>query len=185
MIDLRIANLCDIDGIMEIEKQSFLPQICEEKKVFEERINFFNKGFLVFVDEDKNICGYICTELWKKFDYKKDSLDDEKKLELKNQLLVGHSIKKTHCDYGKNLYISSFAIGQKLRGRGLGKKLFSESMDFFEKEFDLEKKFLLVNEDWKGAQKIYSDYGFEKICCLPKMFYKDEQNFSDGVVMVE
>lgn len=177
MVNLRTAAIDDISEIMRIEMDGFIPQIQENKDTFLERIKIFNEGFLIFEMDDK-ICGYICTELWNQFE-KNGSVS-----ELQNCFKVGHSINQSHSPLGKKLYISSFALGNEIRGKGYGKKLFKMSMDFFDNHFAVEQKILLVNEEWCGAKKIYSDYGFKKMCTLPQMFYKNEKSFSAGIVMV-
>ena len=46
MYRIRNAQKSDLDKIMQIESESFIPQISEKLAVFEKRLQFFQKGFL-------------------------------------------------------------------------------------------------------------------------------------------
>ena len=185
MLTIRNANLNDIPAIMEIERQSFIPQIQEKENVFSKRIEIFSSGFLVFENESGKICGYICSELWDDLGFNENHPAQPELDNLQARLSVGHNIKDVHSAGGKILYISSFALAKELRGKGTGKSLFAESIDYIKKSHDIKKMILLVNEDWGGAQKIYWEYGFKIICHIPGMFYKTRDLFSDGIVMVK
>ena len=196
---LRNANLKDLDEIMNVEVQSFSQNIQEEKSVFKQRILTFNDGFLVFEADksdlsksnaekfnaenfaetkQKKIIGYFCTELWEKIP--KTSQD----------FTLGHDIQKVHSENGKILYISSFALLPDFRGNGNGKKLFTQSLNFFKSKLNFEKILLLVNENWIPAKKIYLSCGFKEIFACKNIFLNDEKNVktglftSDGIVML-
>lgn len=196
---LRNANLKDLDEIVNVEVQSFSQNIQEEKSVFKQRILTFNDGFLVFEADksdlsksnaekfnaenfaetnQKKIIGYFCTELWEKIP--KTSQD----------FTLGHDIQKVHSENGKILYISSFALLPDFRGNGNGKKLFTQSLNFFKSKLNFEKILLLVNENWIAAKKIYLSCGFKEIFACKNIFLNDEKNVktglftSDGIVML-
>ncbi len=80
---LRNATLKDIDSIMQVEKDSFIPEIQESEQTFLNRIKTFPSGFVVFESpaqaeltskspaSDSNcspknaqIAGYLCSEKW-------------------------------------------------------------------------------------------------------------------------
>ena len=110
MYRIRNAQKSDLDKIMQIESESFIPQISEKLEVFEKRLQFFQKGFLVFEDiSSGEVFGYFSSELWK--DFPRDF----------SSFKIGHDIEDCFFEDGKNLYISSFAILKKMRGKGIGK----------------------------------------------------------------
>lgn len=171
---IRTAKPEDLPEIMEVERNSFIPEIQEKESVFLERIETFSEGFLIFEveeAEDKRIAGYFSTELWDEVPERKESF------------VIGHSIKDVHNDRGTALYISSFAILPEFRGNGNGKRLFSEALDFIEKNNKLEKLVLMVNELWAGAYHIYSLYGFREIFRIEDIFSGEKGSSSGGIVM--
>ena len=92
---------------------------------------------------------------------------------------MGHSIKKIHSDNGKILYISSFALPEKFRGKGNGTKFFNTAIKELETDFFPEKEVLMVNEDWKGARHIYEKSGFMEISRIENAFFPSRA----GIVM--
>lgn len=58
------ASTTNIDSIMNIENDSFLPGIQEKKSVFLERISAFPEGFFLLKNNQDNIIGYFCSEIW-------------------------------------------------------------------------------------------------------------------------
>ncbi len=179
-------NLCpaqpfDIDSIMKIERSSFIPAIQEKQSVFEERIKTFPNGFLLLSDSSQKaikefghavIAGYFCSEIW---DYIPG--DD-------NFFALGHSAGKVHNEKGKVLYASSFALLPQYRGSGNGLSLFENSIKTLSTSFpQLETILLLVNEEWTGAQKIYSALGFKELRRIPGFFASLTKDSSDGILM--
>ena len=159
-IKFRTADKNDINYIMDIEKVSFSESICEDKETFIQRIQTFNKGFLV-MEYDNKVIGYICSELW---EYSKDS----------------------HKDNGNEVYISSFGILPEVRGYGLGKIMFDYFIKYIsELVKDPKSIILIVSEGWTNARKIYINYGFKEICILNEFIdYKDVPPFKeDGILM--
>lgn len=149
-----------MDGIMELERLGFDPRIQEDRKVFEERIRCFQKGFLVIIDthDTNRVIGYICSELWSK----------ERPLNA-DTFLLGHAIEESHCEWGEILYISSFAIHPDYRQHGLGKLLFETlHQRVFSQYPNLESTLLVVNEQWTKAKQIYEQQGYITL------FYMDD-----------
>ena len=179
MYRIRNAQKSDLDKIMQIENESFIPEISENREVFEKRLQFFQKGFLVFEDSSSSeVFGYFSSELWKSFP--KDF----------SSFKIGHDIEDFFFERGKNLYISSFAILKKMRGKGIGKKLFQDSLDFIENLLKddgilLEKKILLVNETWLSARHIYENSGFEISFTIEGAFANSFGKTDSGIVMVK
>ncbi|WP_407429201.1 GNAT family N-acetyltransferase [Treponema sp.] len=194
------AQHFDIFSIMNIERQSFIPAIQEKKRVFEKRLKIFPEGFLLLADcsdevilKNKTalICGYLCAERWdelpdfsnieskNKKDYKKSLRKIEKRFE------PGHNPLYTHKNEGRFLYISSFALLKEYRTKGLGEKFFKNSVAALCGSMKtIEKIVLLVNEEWKGALKIYEKFGFSEIFRLQDFFPTiQKKQKSDGIIM--
>ena len=62
MIRFRTAVVADIDGIMEMEYDSFHEEVREKRELFLERIQVFPEGFIIMEIEEK-YAGYITSEL--------------------------------------------------------------------------------------------------------------------------
>ena len=173
-IKIRNAKIKDIEKILEIEHNSFDKNICEDRKVFIDRIETFNKGFLV-AEYENEIIGYICSEIW----LYNENLEE-------SSFLLNHSIKKSHKATGDELYISSFAISPKARKYGIGKILFNYLTDNVDKLVINPKSLLLVvAENWISARNIYIKKGFHEVCKLKDFFdYNNIEPFkADGIVM--
>lgn len=183
---IRTANLFDIDSIMLIENSSFVPQVREERRVFLQRIKVFPQGFILLVDDsvsgenknaglcakNNNVCGYFCTELWKKMPESEDVFS------------VGHDISLAHCADGAVLYISSFAILPNLRGGGIGGKFFRSALNYIEESVpNLKEEVLLVNEAWLGARHIYEKNGFSECFSIKNAFQNEFLEPQAGIVM--
>ena len=173
MFSLRQAEISDIDVIMQIEKDSFIPAIMERREVFEQRLNVFPEGFIIFEgSKNRRSAGYICTELW-------DCIPSDKDF-----FAVGHDIKKLHNANGSALYISSFALLKEFRGAGNGKMLFGAALNFFKQKFNMESALLMVNEEWNAARRIYESYGFRKYMVFESAFPAAfRSGFSCGIIM--
>ena len=173
MFILRQAEVSDLDVIMQIEKDSFIPAIMECSEVFERRLNVFPEGFIIFEDiKNRRSAGYICTELW-------DCIPSDKDF-----FTVGHDIKKLHKAGGSSLYISSFALLKEFRGAGNGKMLFGSALNFFKEKFNTENALLMVNEEWNAARRIYESYGFRKYMVFESAFpAASGSGFSCGIIM--
>ncbi len=175
---IRTANLFDIDSIMDIENSSFIPQVREERQVFLQRLKVFPQGFILLVgdsgsvEKDNNVCGYFCTELWKKMPESADFFS------------VGHDISLAHCQDGSVLYISSFALLPNLRGGGLGGKFFRSALNYIEESVPkLKEEVLLVNENWPGARHIYKKNGFSECFSIKDAFRNESSEPQTGIVM--
>ncbi len=179
---LRNANISDISSIMRLECSSFIEAIREEEKTFLERIKTFPAGF-VLLEEGEKVVGYFSSELWREI--------PDVRSEGGNELKLNHSAAKSHCDDGKILYISSFALSPSLRGQGLGKKFFREALSFViegvksKKGNKIEELSLIVNEDWLSARKIYEGEGFGTVARIEGFFEKDDGSFSDAIFMTK
>lgn len=166
-MNLFPAQPFDIDSIMKIERQAFIPQIQEKKKTFEKRLEIFPNGFLILSDASETAvkqngnavtCGYLCSEIWSSLPSPTDS--DEI---FTRKFKLGHNIKDTHDANGRYLYISSFAILRDYQGKGLGKRFFENSLAALCGAYKkVQEIVLLVNVEWTSALKIYEDLGFKK-----------------------
>ncbi|MGE5631908.1 MAG: GNAT family N-acetyltransferase [Caulobacteraceae bacterium] len=170
----RNAVLEDISSIMKIEHSSFSHAICEEEKVFVERIITFSDGFRV-MEFNGEIVGYICSEVW-----------DKGNAASEEYFTLGHSIKSQHKPNGSKLYISSMGILPEYRGKGFGKLLFNEFIKYITAAFvNIDSVILIVSEKWINARKIYKENKFKEIHVLQDFFkYKGEKlRCEDGIVM--
>lgn len=185
------AQPFDINAIMNIERQSFIPAIQEKKRVFEKRLKIFPEGFLVLADcsDDvilKNktalVCGYLCAERWDSADFEKAG--ESEKL-LNKRFALGHNPLHTHKTSGSLLYVSSFALLKDYRGKGYGEKFFLNSIAALCSSMTgIQKVVLLVDSEWSAAIKIYEKLGFEKIHTLKEFFPTIQKKVNaDGIIM--
>ena len=194
------AQPFDLFSIMNIERQSFIPQIQEKKRVFEKRLKLFPEGFLVLADSSdevvlKNkvalVCGYLCAERWDSLPAfsllehasEKEQKNARKKIEKRFEL--GHNPLYTHKESGSILYISSFALLKDYRGKGLGEKFFVNAVAALCASLGgIKTVLLLVDSEWQNALKIYEKCGFKKIGTLEQFFPTiQKKEFADGIVM--
>ena len=188
-MNLFPAQPFDIDAIMKIERQAFVPSVQEKKGVFEKRIKIFPQGFLILSDSSEEVvkkngnalvCGYLCSEIWNEFP---DVSLDEKAFS--RAFALGHNIKHTHTQTGSCLYVSSFAILRDYQNKGLGAKFFRAALASLTGAFPSIKTIaLLVSSEWTNAQKIYDSLGFEKVRTLQGFFPTIEKKIrADALVL--
>ncbi|MCR4821738.1 MAG: GNAT family N-acetyltransferase [Treponema sp.] len=194
------AQPFDIFSIMNIERQSFIPQIQEKKRVFEKRLKIFPQGFLLLADCSEEIvlknksalvCGYLCAERWESLpDFKnlESAGEKERKAALKKIekiFSLGHNPFYIHKDNGSCLYVSSFALLKEYRSRGLGEKFFLNSLAALVSSMaGIKNILLLVDSEWENALKIYKKLGFEEIFTLKEFFPTiQKKEYSDGIIM--
>lgn len=169
------AEVFHLDEIMALEQLGFDPTIQEERSVFEERIRYFQNGFLVLIDTQQSdlVIGYICSELWTK----------DRPL-TSDTFLLGHSIRDSHNEQGDTLYISSFAIHPEYRKHGLGKLLFeSLHRHIFSLYPSIESTLLVVNEIWTKAKLMYEQQGYVTLFCIDSFFPGENGIRQKAVVM--
>lgn len=171
MIRLIPLEHKDLDRVMEIERKSFSSNTWEEKDVYEKRINTFSQGNLGIWQEDKLI-GFICSELW----------NFEEKYEAK-RFMLSHNIEDYHNDYGKELYVSSFAIDKDFSSKGLGKLSFEKFLMEMQEKFKIKSSILLVSDEWIGAKSIYLKKGYNKMDYISDFFINDTGHKFHGIIM--
>ncbi len=174
-MNLFPAKPFDIDSIMAIEHQSFIPQIQEKKKCFEKRLEVCPDFCFILSDSSQAVvkahgsaltCGYFCSELWDSFPSESDS--DEV---FSRRFALGHDVKASHASGGMYLYVSSFALRTEYRGKGLGKKFFESSLcALCGANKDIKKVVIIVNEEWERALSIYRALGFVQVRKLQGFF---------------
>lgn len=134
-----------------------------------------NPYFKVILDENKNVIGYISIYLH----------DDDHKFILKSLRLylvdiLDHFVL---CDIGKNdLYLAEIAIDESQRGKGLGRKVIEDVIDYAKsKNFSR----IILDADFRngGAKKLYESIGFKvfnkkrvKIASFERGMYNMEFN---------
>ena len=187
-MNLFPAQPFDLDSIMKIERQAFIPPIQEKKRVFEKRLRIFPNGFVILSDASEKVvkenlgaltCGYICTEIWESFPDK--NLDEKA---FSRRFALGHNIKHTHFENGACLYVSSFALLQTYRGKGLGRAFFCAALGAILGAYPAIKSVaLLASSEWKNALSIYESLHFEKVRTIPDFFSTLQKKIrADGIV---
>ena len=61
---VRQATGSDMERIMEIEENAFIPYIRETYQTFDSRMKTFPEGFLSLEDDKGTVQGYFSSELW-------------------------------------------------------------------------------------------------------------------------
>ncbi len=173
MEPFRIRPACpgDLDDILVVEDESFDPAIRESREIFRERLEVFPAGFVVLEGPD-GLAGYLCSELWNR-DGAPGTAD----------FALGHSARARHRPAGRVLYVSSYGILRALRGRGLGKLLFREFLDFADRSLSFDEVLLLVSGTWTGARAIYEAEGFRHALTVPGFFRFSDGTAADGIVL--
>ena len=168
----RAALPSDIRSIMDIEAASFDAATRESEEVFLSRIEICKNCFIVFEDASSHaLCGYFSAEKWECIP------DSDKAFSLE------HDPASSHRPTGSVLYLSSFALLPAYRAKGIGKKLFSQSVDRFSSgNPEVKTALLLVNEAWRGALHIYRKNGFSELRRIANFFSEDGVQ-TDGIVM--
>ncbi len=170
----RAALPSDIRAIMDIEAASFDAATRESEEIFLSRIEICKNCFIVFEDAPSHtICGYFSAEKWEHIP------DGDKAFSLE------HDPASSHRPTGSVLYLSSFAILPSYRSKGIGKKLFAQSVDRFSSQNpEVKTALLLVNEAWRGALHIYKKNGFSEFRRIENFFTEDGVKTA-GIVMTK
>ena len=172
---VRQASSTDMERIMEIEENAFIPYIRETYQTFDSRMKTFPDGFLVLEEDNGTVQGYFSSELW-------EELPHDNKV-----FILDHDIARVHKQDGKVLYISSYALMSGLRGRGLGKLFFKECLARMQKAApQITEIVLIVSQEWDAARHIYENLGFKAIRQIPGFFPSDViPGGADGIVMIK
>ena len=113
-----------------------------------------NNYFKVILDDDRNVIGYVSIYLH----------DDDHKFYLKSLRLylvdiLDHFVL---CDIGENdLYLAEIAIDESQRGKGLGRKVVRDVIDYA-KSKDYDRVVLDADFRNKGAKRLYESLGFKE-----------------------
>ena len=172
---VRQASSRDMERIMEIEENAFIPNIQETYQTFDCRMKCYPEGFMVLEDDRGIVQGYFSSELW-------EELPHDNKV-----FILDHDIAKVHKKDGKVLYISSCALMSGLRGRGLGKLFFRECLkQVLNTSSQIAEIVLIVSQEWEIARHIYEGLGFKAIRQIPGFFPSDIiPGGADGIVMIK
>ncbi len=175
-ISIRSALPADIEAIMQIEDESFLPGVQEEKELYLKRIDVFPEGFLIAQNiETGEIGGYISSEIWLK-DY---SVSPE-------TLALGHNPQTIHNRSGRYLYITSFGTLRSWRGQKIGQALFQALEEKIKTQFpSVKKEILIVSENWTAARGLYSKKGFVETGRIEGFFTPCGFPSEDAVIMAK
>jgi ribosomal protein S18 acetylase RimI-like enzyme len=172
-LTLAEATLHDLDRIMDMEVQGFVPGNTELSEVYELRIKTFPQGSLIAYSGSEYV-GCIFAEIWK-----------ESSIPIAGHFALGHDILAHHDPVlGNELYISSMTISPAFRGKGLGSQLFVGCINRVVAAYpQLTSALLLVNETWVQARAIYEGAGFREVVRFKNFFSPDGMTHEDGIVM--
>ena len=172
---VRPATSSDMERIMKIEENAFIPNIQETYQTLSSRMAVYPRGFLLLEDDKGTVQGYFSSELW-------EELPNNNKV-----FILDHDPAKVHKKDGKMLYISSLALMGNLRGRGLGKLFFKECLRQVTKDSpQIGQVVLIVSQEWGAARHIYEGLGFKVIRQIPGFFPSDIiPGGADGIVMIK
>lgn len=175
-VSIRSATPADIDAVMKIENESFVPGTREERGVYLKRLRAFPDGFLVAQNtETGEIGGYISSELWS------DDLDVSSEM-----LELGHDPLKLHDDGGENLYVTSFGTLKSWRGKKIGLAMFSALEDKIARGYpNVVREILIVSEKWTAARHLYAKRGFKETGRIIDFFTPDASPAEDAVIMMK
>ncbi len=173
---IRSAVAADIDAIMKIENESFVPGSREERALYLKRIQAFSDGFLVAQDTlTGEVGGYISSELWRE----DQGIDAD-------VLALGHDPLKLHDDNGKHLYVTSFGTLQNWRGKKIGLALFSALEEKIARDYpNVAREILIVSEKWTAARHLYAKRGFTETGRIIDFFTPDDLPAEDAVIMMK
>ena len=173
---IRHAERSDIEAIMKIEDESFLPGLREEKELYLKRIEAFKDGFLVALERQTGrIVGYISSELW----------NEDKNINAE-VLALGHDPFAVHDQNGKFLYITSFGVLPDCRGQKIGLQLLLSLEKEIEQKFPtVIKKILIVSEKWLAAKNLYTQQGFKETGRIIDFFLPDDLPAQDAIIMMK
>ncbi len=172
---LEPARPDDLDALYVVEENSFIDGIRETKEAFLERLEAFPGGCILLRSAPGgDSLGYLCAELW----------EDIRPPYAASRFELGHSAARSHNADGTLLYISSMGLLPSCRGKGLGKALFNGAVELILKNNPaVSRVILLVNEDWKGARRIYAQAGFAETAEFPAFFAGPDGVPRNGIIM--
>ena len=172
---VRQAKNTDMERIMKIEENTFIPNIQETYQTFACRMETYPQGFLVLEDDKSLVQGYFSSEIWDELPH------------LNKVFILDHDPAALHKKDGRLLYISSFALMPGMQGRGLGKLFFRECLKEVKKASpQIAEIVLIVSQEWEIARHIYEGLGFKAIRQIPGFFPSDViPGGADGIVMMK
>lgn len=143
VISIKNANLNDLDGILNVEKEAWPEEIRAPKEKFKKRMELFPKGFFVAKTEEK-IVGYIISEI---IEYAPDKI-----ISSWNKITDNGWMEKTHNPKGNSLYIVSIGVLPKCFGGGIGTKLLRAEKELVKK---LNLNYLVLGSRVPNYRKAY------------------------------
>ena len=167
MIDLiyetfnpEIHDVCHVAKLVyDVDYRTFDLFFKSDKKAIESISKYLlkkeiNKNFKVILDDDHNIIGYVSIYLH----------DDSHKFHLKSLRLFLVDILDYFvlCDIEENdLYLAEVAIDESQRGKGLGRKVLQDVIDYA-KSKNYSRVILDADFRNEGAKRLYESIGFKQ-----------------------
>ena len=123
------ANISDEDKeqflneVIEVEKNSWPPELQAPKEKFASRLNLFSEGFFV-VRVDGKIKGVSTSQI---------TTYDSSSIKTWDEITDNGTIKQTHSPSGDSLYVVSVGVAAESQGKGIGGMLVQSQIDLAKK----------------------------------------------------
>lgn len=188
-----------LNDVVEVEKNSWPPELQAPREKFESRLNLFPEGFFV-VKIDGKIKGVSTSQV---------TTYDSSSTRTWDEITDNGTIKQTHNPSGDSLYVVSVGVGAESQGKGIGGMLVKSQIDLVKKlglkrlflgarapgydayckkngEISMEEYLELKNDKGEAVDpevRFYERQGLQPAKIIPN-FEPDLQSRDYGVVMV-
>lgn len=188
-----------LNEVVEVEKNSWPPELQAPREKFASRLNLFPEGFFV-VRIDEKIKGVSTSQI---------TTYDSSSLKTWDEITDNGTIKQTHIPSGDSLYVVSVGVGAESQGKGVGGMLVESQIDLAKKlglkrlflgarapgydayckdngEISMEEYLELKNDKGEPVDpevRFYERQGLYPVKIIPN-FEPDLQSRDYGVVMV-
>src|SRR3989338_10693066 len=168
---VRLSKPSDLDAVMEIERAVFPKGVAESRKTYQDRLETFNEGFLVYRDNGK-IKGVITSEQWSNL----------------KAFRMDRPASKVHDSEGKILHITSLAVHPSHRLKGIGTKLLQALLDMARKHrcakaVLITRAFVEGKKPFENKFLFYDKFGFKRAKVVPGFYAIKGQGRMDGIVL--
>ncbi len=112
-----------LNEVIEVEKNSWPPELQAPKEKFASRLNLFSEGFFV-VRVDGKIKGVSTSQI---------TTYDDSSIRTWDEITDNGTIKQTHSPSGDSLYVVSVGVSAERQGKGIGGMLVQSQIDLAKK----------------------------------------------------
>lgn len=157
-----------MDGVMDVENNSWPPELVGERSRYESRMEIFPEGFISALEGGKTK-GFTVSEI---VNYDPDTKKTW------DELTDSGTFKRSHNPEGDSLYVSTVAVSNDAQGRGFGGKLVDVQKELV-RRLGLKRLFL-------GARMPgYDDYCKENGDISPEEYVKLKKETKNGLEAVD